>query len=110
MARYVEQLPSDVVPVVTAPLADAVHHLAVVRVEDRPGVCRKLDERGIGWGLHYPVPCHQQPAFSQYADGPLPVAEAAAGQILSLPMSPTLTDAQVDQVCEALTAAVAVRA
>jgi dTDP-4-amino-4,6-dideoxygalactose transaminase len=48
------------------------------------------------------VPCHRQPAFAEFADEPLPVAELAAEHILSLPMSPTLTTAQVQRVCDVL--------
>ena len=57
---------------------------------------------GIQTGVHYPVPCHLQPPLRRFADGPLPVAEQAAGELLSLPMFPHLTDDQVDFVCEAL--------
>ena len=80
------------------PAAEPVYHLAVVQVPDRAAATRALDEAGIGWGIHYPVPCHQQPAFATYATGPLPVAEAAADHILSLPLSPTLSADQVNRV------------
>ena len=53
-------------------------------------------------GVHYPLPCHLQPPLRRFADGPLPVTEQAAGELLSLPMFPHLTDGQVDFVCEAL--------
>jgi dTDP-4-amino-4,6-dideoxygalactose transaminase len=79
-----------------------VHHLAVVQVDDRATATDALDAAGIGWGLHYPVPCHRQPAFAAYADGTMPVAERAAQHILSLPMSPTLTHMQVDRVVDVL--------
>ena len=46
------------------PHAEPVHHLAVVQVPDRAAVTRALDAAGIGWGIHYPVPCHRQPAFA----------------------------------------------
>jgi dTDP-4-amino-4,6-dideoxygalactose transaminase len=52
--------------------------------------------------VHYPVPCHVQPAFAAYATGSLPVAEAAAARILSLPLHPALTAAQVGDVCTVL--------
>jgi dTDP-4-amino-4,6-dideoxygalactose transaminase len=101
MARYRKQLPPWITPVATHPDADPVHHLAVVQVENREMVTPELDRYGIGWGVHYPVPCHLQPAYEEFADN-LPVAEHAAGRILSLPMSPSLTDAQVDRVCDVL--------
>ena len=73
-----------------------------MRVARRDSVRAELARRGIQTGVHYPVPCHQQPPLRRFADGPLPVAEQAAGELLSLPMFPHLTDGQVDSVCEAL--------
>jgi dTDP-4-amino-4,6-dideoxygalactose transaminase len=100
--RYRKSLPSWCVPVAVHPAAEPVHHLAVVQVPDRQAATGALDAAGIGWGVHYPVPCHRQPAFAAYADEPLPVAEQAAEHILSLPLSPTLTVEQVDRVCKVL--------
>ena len=77
-------------------------HLLVVRVPDRDGVRAALAERGIQTGIHYPVPCHVQPAFAPWADGPLPAAETAAGEILSLPLHPAMDVEDVDDVCAAL--------
>jgi dTDP-4-amino-4,6-dideoxygalactose transaminase len=48
------------------------------------------------------VPCHRQHPYRRFADRPLPVAEATADQIVSLPLYPHMTEAQVNQVCEAL--------
>ncbi len=91
MDRYRELLPPWIKPVATHPDAEPVHHLAVVRVEDRRAVAAQLDRHEIGWGIHYPIPCHLQPAYRDFIES-LPVAERAAAQILSLPMSPTMTD------------------
>jgi dTDP-4-amino-4,6-dideoxygalactose transaminase len=85
-----------------APQARHVYHLFVVRVARRDSVRAELSRRGIQTGVHYPVPCHRQPPLRRFADGPLPVAEQAADELLSLPMFPHLTDSQVDFVCEAL--------
>jgi dTDP-4-amino-4,6-dideoxygalactose transaminase len=101
MNRYRRQLPPSCQPVATHPDAEAVYHLAVVRVEDRAAVTLQLDKHQIGWGIHYPVPCHRQPAYSDFNES-LPVAEEAAEQILSIPISSAITDEQVDRVCEAL--------
>jgi dTDP-4-amino-4,6-dideoxygalactose transaminase len=59
-----------------------------------------LTERGIGTQIHYPVPIHMQEAaqFLGYRKGDLPVTEKVAGEVLSLPMYPELTDAQIDRV------------
>jgi dTDP-4-amino-4,6-dideoxygalactose transaminase len=102
VARYREALPEWVVPVTEHSEAEAVYHLAVVQVPDRAAATAALDEAGVGWGVHYPVPCHSQPAFAAYAGEPLPVAEAAAQRILSLPLSPNLTAEQIDQVSRVL--------
>jgi dTDP-4-amino-4,6-dideoxygalactose transaminase len=85
-----------------APQARHVYHLFVVRVARRDSVRAELARYGIETGVHYPLPCHLQPPLRQFADGPLPVAEQAASELLSLPMFPHLTDGQVDFVCEAL--------
>ncbi|MGY3567074.1 DegT/DnrJ/EryC1/StrS family aminotransferase [Sinomonas sp. RB5] len=88
-----------------------VWHLYVVRVLDgrRARVQAALAEAGIATGIHYPTPVHLTEAFSSlgYGPGDFPVAEAAAEQILSLPMFPHLTDGQVERVAEAAAEAVA---
>ena len=85
-----------------APAARHVYHLFVVRVPGRDAVRDGLTQRGIQTGVHYPVPCHLQPPLRQFAAGPLPVAEQAARDMISLPMFPHMTDEQVELVCEAL--------
>ncbi len=89
-----------------APSARHVYHLFVVRVADRGAVREELGRRGIETGVHYPLPCHLQPPLRRFANRALPVAERAAGELLSLPMFPHQTDGQVDFVCEALADAV----
>ncbi|MFJ1752058.1 DegT/DnrJ/EryC1/StrS family aminotransferase [Kitasatospora sp. NPDC088134] len=92
----------------TLPGNEHVWHLYAVRVErDRDGVLAALQEAGIGAGVHYPVPVHLQPAFRQlgHAEGAFPVTERAAGQLLTLPLFPQLTEGQQVRVAEALTAA-----
>jgi len=83
-----------------------VYHLAVARIPDRERVRQPLTEMGIETGIHYPVPCHRQAPYMRFATGPLPVSEAAAEQVLSLPMFPHLRDDQVVRICEAVQEAV----
>ena len=73
-----------------------VWHLYVVRVADRDRVLADLAEAGIGAGIHYPAPVHLTGAYAPLGLGPgsFPVAERAAGEILSLPMFPHLTAEQ----------------
>jgi dTDP-4-amino-4,6-dideoxygalactose transaminase len=108
MARYAERL-ADAPVAVPEVAAGAVssHHLAVVRVAERDRVRRHLAQLGIATGIHYPIPCHRQPAFAQAAQAALPVVEAAAAEILSLPLYPHLADADIDRVVEALIDALA---
>jgi dTDP-4-amino-4,6-dideoxygalactose transaminase len=78
------------------------YHLLVARVPDRERVRRELARAGIETGLHYPVPCHLQAPYRGYADRDLPVAEQAAGEIVSLPMFPHLEAEQITRVCRRL--------
>lgn len=86
----------------------AVYHLYVVQVADRDAVQQRLGAVGIGTGIHYPIPLHLQKAYArlEYKRGHLPVAEAAAERILSLPMFPGLTPEQQRAVVEELAATV----
>jgi dTDP-4-amino-4,6-dideoxygalactose transaminase len=82
----------------------AVYHLYVIRTEARDLMIRHLDERGIGTGIHYPVPLHLQPAYASlnYAPGDFPAAERAASEVISLPMFPQLMADQQVRVAEAI--------
>ena len=89
-------------------LAQHVWHLYVVRVADRDRVLAELSRAGIGAGVHYPYPVHLTGAYRHLGLGPgtAPVAEAAAREILSLPMHPHLTEAMQDRVVDVLATAV----
>jgi dTDP-4-amino-4,6-dideoxygalactose transaminase len=80
-------------------------HLAVVQVADRPQVRRHLTAAGVETGIHYPIPCHRQQAFSRWSPGILPVTEGAAQSIVSLPLFPHMTEEQVALTCRSLAAA-----
>jgi dTDP-4-amino-4,6-dideoxygalactose transaminase len=86
----------------TDPRAISSHHLAVVQTDVRDKLRGALTRADIGSGIHYPIPCHQQAPFATAHRQPLPVAERAARRILSLPMSPHLSDAQVARVAEVI--------
>jgi dTDP-4-amino-4,6-dideoxygalactose transaminase len=81
--------------------ASHVFHQYVIRVAERDGLRAHLRAAGINTGIHYPVPVHQQPAYSgRFACGPsgLGVTERAAAQILSLPIYPQLSVDATDRV------------
>jgi dTDP-4-amino-4,6-dideoxygalactose transaminase len=84
-----------------------VYHQYVVRVNDRETLRDTLGRQGIGTGVHYPIPVHLQEAcrFLGYSAGDLPHTERAASEVLSLPMYPELTEAQLEYVASALRAA-----
>jgi dTDP-4-amino-4,6-dideoxygalactose transaminase len=86
------------------PYARAIYHLFVIRHPQRDRLAAALAERGIGTLVHYPIPLHLQPVFAPLGGRPgdLPVAEAAAREVLSLPLYPELGEAEVRQVAAAV--------
>lgn len=81
-----------------------VYHVYAVRSRDRDGLRRVLDAEGIQSGLHYPIPVHLQKAHADlgHQAGDFPVSEAAAQDVMSLPIYPEMTMRQVEMVVEAL--------
>ena len=86
-----------------------VYHLYTVRARERDGLQKLLAADGIATGVHYPIPIHLQPAWADlgYAAGAFPEAERAAGDVLSLPLYPEMTDEQVETVVSSVRRAVA---
>ncbi|WP_283139111.1 DegT/DnrJ/EryC1/StrS family aminotransferase [Rhizohabitans arisaemae] len=105
-ARYAELLGDldEVQLPATAPDNTHVWHLYVIRVAERARVMASLAEQGIQTGIHYPKPVHLHPAYRSlgYAPGDFPVSEAAAEEIVSLPMFPHITEEQQALVADAL--------
>ncbi len=102
-AAYDRHLDPDLVGTLAHdPRGRSAHHLQVVRVAERDRVRARLGEADIGTGIHYPICCHRQAPFRRFADGPLPHAELAADEILSLPLFPHLGAEQVRYVCDRL--------
>jgi len=82
-----------------------VYHVYALRVPgDRDAIVADLRERGIGAGVHYPLPVHLQDAFAYLGkgEGTCPVAEACAKRVLSLPIYPELTENQITEVVTAV--------
>ncbi|ARO23315.1 DegT/DnrJ/EryC1/StrS family aminotransferase [Rhizobium sp. S9] len=81
-----------------------VYHVYAIRSHDRDGLQRVLTAEGIPSGLHYPIPVHLQKAHADlgYQAGDFPVSEAAAREVLSLPIYPEMPVQHVDQVAAAL--------
>ena len=109
-ARYAEllaDLPGVRVPV-SAACNEDVWHLYVVRTSERDRVLGRLNEAGVGAGIHYPQPIHLTPAYAHLglSAGTFPVAERAASEVLSLPLYPHLTFEQQEYVAAVLHSAV----
>lgn len=81
-----------------------VYHLYVIQVDRRDDLQSELASRGIGTGIHYPVPIHLQEAYRAKGFGPgsFPVSESAAQRVLSLPMYPELNETDVRRTAEAV--------
>ena len=107
-AELVQRLVSmpSVMPVALAPMNESAHHLFVLQVENRDDVLAHLHQAGVEAGVHYPVPLHRQPALQHLSCKDLPVTEAAATRILSLPLWPEMTESHMDDLVAALRQAV----
>lgn len=97
---------TPVTPIRAAAGRRHVYHLYVVRVPDRERTLAHLKEKGVGAGIHYPIPLHLQPAYAHLGlkQGAFPVAEKVVASIVSLPMYAELTDAMVDEAAAAVIA------
>lgn len=86
----------------------SVYHVYAVRVQDRDQLLKRLLDRGIGCGVHYPIPVHLQPAYAflGHRIGDFPISEMCGREFLSLPMFPELTSIQVDTVIQELQEAI----
>lgn len=84
--------------------ADPVWHLYVVRSPDRNRLQKRLAEAGVGTLIHYPIPPHMQVAYAELGLPPeaLPLAHQLADEVISLPIGPQMTDAEVTHVINAL--------
>jgi dTDP-4-amino-4,6-dideoxygalactose transaminase len=89
-----------------------VYHVYAIRVQERDEVRRSLEEKGIGSAVHYPIPIHLQEACRNlgYTAGAFPIAENLAGEFLSLPMFPELTEEQIEYVARCVSETVGVGA
>jgi dTDP-4-amino-4,6-dideoxygalactose transaminase len=112
-AAYYDQALEAVAEVaIPAHAADVrhVYHVYAIRVQERDEVMRLLGQKGIGCGVHYPIPVHLQEAYGGlgYARGDFPIAERCAAEFISLPMFPELTSMQLESVVQGIKEAVSV--
>jgi len=90
------------VPSITKASCTHVFHQYTVRAKKRDQLAAFLKEKEIGTGVHYPIPIHKQPFYKElgYKDS-LPVSEKAVEEVLSLPVHPALSSADVQMIVEA---------
>ncbi len=95
-------------PAITLPMIgtnnEPVWHVFVVRAQPRDALQSHLNAQGIGTLIHYPVPPHQQPAYREWNARSYPLTERIHREVLSLPISPVMNDAQVSAVVAACNA------
>lgn len=96
-------------PLITLPSpcsdpAENVWHVYPIRTPERNHLREYLSREGIGTMVHYPIPPHKQQAYSEWNDRTYPISERIHREILSLPMSPILTDEEVKRVVDVLNA------
>ncbi|WP_266077831.1 DegT/DnrJ/EryC1/StrS family aminotransferase [Haladaptatus caseinilyticus] len=93
---------SDVITPIEPDGCRHVYHQYTVRTNDRDGLKRHLESKGVGTGVYYPTPIHEQPAY-QHVEHDAPVSERAAEEVLSLPVHPGLSGDDVRTIASAIT-------
>lgn len=104
-SRYISALQGlDICLPYTAKPNKHGYHLFVIRIKNRDRFRERLAHKGIQTEIHYPMPVHQQSAYSEYMDQDpfLPITNAQANELISLPLYPELTDAEVDYIIESI--------
>ena len=104
---YNKRLAGALVTPAEAPNRHHVYHQYTIRSPRRDAIQKALGDANIGSMIYYPVPLHQQEVYADLCKGvSLPVSEAAASEVISLPIFPQMTIDQVDQVCSVVRAAI----
>jgi dTDP-4-amino-4,6-dideoxygalactose transaminase len=104
-ARYNEAFSSlDVITPKVAAGNNHTYHQYTIAFEDRDGLLKHLNDKGIAARIYYPVPMHLQPCYKDlgYSKGSFPVSEKAAESVLSLPVYPELSREQIEYVINAV--------
>lgn len=94
--------PKIMLPLIPQDKNEHVHHLFVVRCADRDGLQKYLADQGIQTLIHYPIPPHKQQCYKEWNDRSYPITEQIHREVLTLPMSPIMTQTEVEQVVDAI--------
>jgi len=99
--RYLSEIKNDKIILPTWDLSDNhVFHLFVIRTNNREQFQNYLSKNGIETMIHYPIPPHKQKAFATWNSLSFPITEQIHKEVLSLPISPIMTNEEVDFVIE----------
>ncbi len=101
---YNEMISSSkiILPELPKDQGEHVWHLFVVRTDRRDLLKQYLDDNGIASQVHYPIAPHKQQCYSEYNKLSMPIAEKLADEVLSLPISPVMSDQDVKRVAEVI--------
>jgi len=101
---YIENIKNEkiVLPLLPEHKDEHVHHLFVIRTEKRDELRLYLENHGVQALIHYPIPPHKQKAYKEWNDLCLPVTEKIHKEVLTLPMSPVMTEDEIRRVIDLL--------
>ncbi len=102
--RYISEIknPEIILPEMPSDEKQHVWHLFVIRTKQREKLQNYLTENGVQTLIHYPTPPHKQRAYEEYNHLSFPVTEAIHEEVLSLPMSPVMSEEEVVKVIDIL--------
>lgn len=102
--RYLSEIknPKIILPQHKIEQSSHVYHLFVIRTEQRDELQKYLEENGVQTLIHYPIPPHQQEAYQEWNSLSFPITEQIHQEVLSLPISPVMTDEEVTKVINLL--------
>lgn len=98
--RYIAEIknPNIILPENPSDAEEHVWHIFIIRTENREKLQNYLTENGVQTLIHYPIPPHKQEAYKEMNDLSLPITETIHNEVLSLPMSPVLSDDEVSDI------------
>ncbi|MBW8523155.1 DegT/DnrJ/EryC1/StrS family aminotransferase [Chryseobacterium chendengshani] len=98
--KYISKIknPNIILPQLPINGNEHVWHLFVIRIQDREKLQNYLAENGVQTLIHYPIPPHKQEAYQEMNDLIFPITEKIHNEVLSLPISPVMTDEDVEMV------------
>ncbi|UTX47647.1 DegT/DnrJ/EryC1/StrS aminotransferase family protein [Chryseobacterium sp. MA9] len=100
--KYITEIsnPKIILPENPADENEHVWHLFVIRTENRDELQKYLTENGVQTLIHYPIPPHKQQAYKEWNDQSFPISEKIHEEVLSLPISPVMTEEEIEKVIE----------